>query len=264
MGVICHSVYIRNVNSFNYGGYTIATVSYEIPDDKIKSLNEPEKPKLRTRIKNRVISAKNWIHRNIRKFMIVSALILMIFMIVIIPNPQYHILFDIVFCIILFLVINYLTPMVVLQEIDFETNNTFIIKLSYHRLHDFTILDCDSKPATFVYWLHAGKDRVFLIDAIDFTNDVITLNPICSQLAFVKNFKDANIDLRKKLQMVMNKYEKLKIYRSYEAMVKAGELNDMNPLNAVFTRRKPRLDGEILDTNSIDENNLNNVGKVGD
>jgi hypothetical protein len=241
---------------------TEVNVKYDIPEDRLKEAIAPKKHGFLGKIKSGLSRFANWLHRNVRKFMILSALVLMLIMILILPNPLYSIGFDFVFSIILYVVFTYLIPMVILEMVDFKTNNTMIIKLSYHRLHDFKIEDCDHKPASFVYWLYAGKDRVFICDEIDFENDRIVLNPICCQLAYVKNFKEALNDMRDKLQITMNKYEKLKLYRDYEAMVKAGELNDMNPLNQIFTRKKARIDGEILSTDSIDEYNKNNIGKV--
>ena len=77
--------------------------------------------------------------------MVLAALIFMAVMVIIVPNPNYHIVFIIIFCAILFLVINYLTPMVGLVSIDFKNNTTLLMKISYHRLHDYKILDCEGK-----------------------------------------------------------------------------------------------------------------------
>lgn len=266
MGIIDYIVHIwYDMLRIIWGAIlTEVNVKYDIPEDRLKEAVDGHKDKvpLRTRFRNKVISFKQWLHRNVRKFMIITALIFMGLLIIILPNPSYSIAFDIVFSILLFIVFNYLIPMVVLQMINFETNQTLIIKLSYHRLHDFQIVDCDHKPSAFVYWLYAGKDRVLIVDDIDLTNDIITLNAICCKLSFVKSFKDALCDMQNKLQITQNSYEKLKLYRSYEAMVKAGELNDMNPLNQIFTRQKVKINGEILSTDSIDDNDKNNIGTV--
>lgn len=243
---------------------TEVNVKYDVDDKKIQQMvdNNPPKKKLSERVKDRIIGIKNWIHLNVRKFMVAAALIFMIAMIIIIPNPTYHIVFIFVFCGVLFIVINYLTPMVGLVSIDFKNNTTLLMKISYHRLHDYKILDCDGKASTFVYWLCAGKDRVLIIDSIDFINDTIILNPVCSQLAFVKSFKDSLIDLREKLQCVMNENEKLKIYCEYEAFQIAGRINDMNPLVKIYRKQRPTVDKTVLDTDKIDKDNDNNIGSV--
>jgi hypothetical protein len=238
------------------------TAKYDIPEERLnEAIEKKEKVSIWTRIGNKIKAFRDFLKRNIRKFMILSALIFMIFMLFITPNFSYHIVFIIIFSSLMYLIINYLSPMTYIMKVDFKSNDLLLVGISNNRLNDFTIKDVEGKDSCFVYSLGAGKDKVLFVDEIDFANDTITLNPVCSQIAFVKHFRGALTEMREILQKTLNENAHLKMYRSYEAFEIAGRLNDANPLNMIFAKKEAVINQEMLDTDKI-ESDKNEIGDI--
>lgn len=224
-------------------------------------VSNKKKDGLLTKIARHIHNFKEWIKTNIRKFMLVCVIIYNIIMIMIIPNPPYHIGFIIIFTIMLYILCSWLIPMRGIIKVDFETNECLLMKISEARLHDYEIVDSEGKPSTYCYWLCAGKDIILVVDEI--TNNKIVLNPVCSQLAFAKHFKNALVEMRKNWQRDLNDKEDLKVNMYRYAFEIAGHLNDENPFNRIFASRRPIKKDDLIDINSIKEPS-GNVGVIGD
>ena len=100
----------------------------------------------------------------IRRATVATAIIFFIFMVVLIPNKAYFIVFTAIFTGVLYLVFSKLIPLHYILSVNWNKNEIAVYQISGARLHEYDVLDEDGKPTTLDYRLHGKNSDVIIID----------------------------------------------------------------------------------------------------
>ena len=91
-------------------------------------------------------------------------------------------------------------------------------------------------PTAINYMLHAKNNDVIIGDGINTNKQYLIINPICSNIEFLKNFKDIDAELKKKLNEVINENNKLKSEMEYKTLLDANKIYTEHPILTLFEK----------------------------
>jgi hypothetical protein len=168
----------------------------------------------------------SWIYKHlkgvkIQAFTIPIAVIFMVILFILAPDKIYFFIFLGVFVVGLYLLISHLLDYIYVISLDWSTDQIQVIALSNRAFNNYKILDEMGKPDFLKYWLKCSSGKIALVDKIDTKEKVIVLNPCFSNFDFTKNYKNVDLEMKKKINELFNTLAEFEGRFEYETVKKA-------------------------------------------
>jgi len=138
------------------------------------------------------------------------------------PDKFYFFVFTIFFTATIYYAMQKIANLKHVLTINFKDNRVGLYQMSQKRFNDYSIIDEAGKPATIKYRLYGKKAEIIIADGVK--NRKIIVNPVTSNIDFVRNYKDAIMEIKEKLNKTLNEMIDLKAKLRYESMLQGVKL----------------------------------------
>lgn len=138
------------------------------------------------------------------------------------PDKFYFFIFAIFFTATIYYAMQKIANLRHILTIDFKNNRIGLYQMSQKRFNEYEIIDEAGKPAMINYKLYGKRAEIIIADGMK--GRKIIVNPITSNIEFVRNYKDAAMEIKKKLNKTLNEMVNLKAKLRYETLLKSVEL----------------------------------------
>ena len=161
--------------------------------------------------------------RNLKHtFNITIAIAISIILFIFSPDKFYFFIFAIIFTATIYYAMQKIANLKHILTIDFRNNRVGLYQMSQKRFNEYDIIDEAGKPATINYKLYGRKAEIIIADGMK--GRKIIVNPTTSNIEFVRDYKDAAMNIKKKLNETLNKLVDIKAKLRYETLLKSVEL----------------------------------------
>ena len=157
-----------------------------------------------------------------RSFSLTVAIAISFILFIFSPDKFYFFIFAIIFTTTIYYAMQKIANLKHILTIDFRNNRISLHQMSQKRFNEYSIIDEAGKPATINYKLYGKKAEIIIADGIK--GKKIIVNPITSNIEFVRNYKDASMKIKQKLNKTLNELIDLKAKLRYETLLKSVEL----------------------------------------
>ena len=157
-----------------------------------------------------------------RSFTITAAIGLAFILFIFSPDKFYFIIFTAFFTLTIYHAMQRIANLKHILTIDFRKNRLGLYQMSQKRFNEYEIIDEAGLPATINYRLMGKKAEIIIADGIK--GKRIIVNPITSNIEFVRNYKKVAMDLKEKMNQTLNEMIDLKAKLRYETLLKSVEL----------------------------------------
>jgi len=157
-----------------------------------------------------------------RGFTLTAAAGLSIVLFMFAPDKFYFIVFAAFFTATIYHAMQRIANLKHILTIDFRKNRLGLYQMSQKRFNEYEIIDEAGLPATINYRLMGKKAEIIIADGIK--GKRIIVNPITSNIEFVRNYKKVAMDLKEKMNQTLNEMIDLKAKLRYETLLKSVEL----------------------------------------
>jgi len=155
-------------------------------------------------------------------FNMTVAIALSIILFIFSPDKFYFFIFAIFFTATIYYAMQKIANLKHILTIDFKNNKLGLYQMSQKRFNEYEIIDEAGKPAMINYKLYGKKTEIIIADGMK--GRKIIVNPITSNIEFVRNYKDAAMKIKEKLNKTLNEMVNLKAKLRYETLLKSVEL----------------------------------------
>lgn len=138
------------------------------------------------------------------------------------PDKFYFFIFAIIFTAAIYYAMQKIANLKHILTIDFRNNRISLHQMSQKRFNEYEIIDEAGKPATINYKLYGKKAEIIIADGMK--GRKIIVNPITSNIEFARDYKDASMKIKEKLNKTLNELIDLKAKLRYETLLKSVEL----------------------------------------
>lgn len=138
------------------------------------------------------------------------------------PDKFYFFVFAIIFTATIYYAMQKIANLKHVLTIDFKNNKLGLYQMSQKRFNEYKIIDEAGKPATINYKLYGRKAEIIIADGMK--GRKIIVNPITSNIEFVRDYKDASMKIKEKMNETLNQMVDLKAKLRYETLLKGVEL----------------------------------------
>ena len=173
-------------------------------------------------IKSIPVSVKEKIKDLKHTFNMTVAIAISIVLFIFSPDKFYFFIFVIFFTATIYYAMQKIANLRHILTIDFKNNRIGLYQMSQKRFNEYEIIDEAGKPAMINYKLYGKRTEIIIADGMK--GRKIIVNPITSNIEFVRNYKDAAMKIKEKLNKTLNEMMDLKAKLRYETLLKSVEL----------------------------------------
>ncbi|HEC76046.1 MAG TPA: hypothetical protein ENI33_02160 [Thermoplasmatales archaeon] len=161
--------------------------------------------------------------RNIKHaFNMSLAIAISIILFIFSPDKFYFFIFVIIFGVTIYYAMQKIANLKHILTINFKNNRLGLYQVSQKKFNEYEIVDEAGRPASINYKLYGNKAEIIIAD--DMKRKKIVVNPVCSNIEFVRDYKNTMMDLKRKMNEILNKFVDLKAKLRYETLLKSVEL----------------------------------------
>jgi len=157
-----------------------------------------------------------------RSFTLSVAIAITFILFIFSPDKFYFFIFAIFFTATIYYAMQKIANLRHILTIDFKNNRIGLYQMSQKRFNEYEIIDEAGKPAMINYKLYGKRAEIIIADGMK--GRKIIVNPITSNIEFVRNYKDAAMNIKEKLNKTLNEMMDLKAKLRYETLLKSVEL----------------------------------------
>lgn len=157
-----------------------------------------------------------------RSFTLSVAIAISFILFIFSPDKFYFFIFVIFFTATIYYAMQKIANLRHILTIDFKNNRIGLYQMSQKRFNEYEIIDEAGKPAMINYKLYGKRTEIIIADGMK--GRKIIVNPITSNIEFVRNYKDAAMKIKEKLNKTLNEMMDLKAKLRYETLLKSVEL----------------------------------------
>lgn len=158
-----------------------------------------------------------------------------------------------------------LLDIITVLAINFEEGVVAMYEMSLSRYNEYDLLDDAGKESSDKYRFQGMDSPVVIANSIHTELEEIVINPICSNLHFVRDYKDMIVRIQRKAVKLLHRCTRLRLDREYDTLENADEIVQDHPvLDLIFGKEKEKQQEKEAEGQGIDNEDLLTIEDIED